>query len=243
RKHLRLPIAERWFPEPVRLEKSAGMHRFVWDLRYASSGATDAEDASDESTVPKGPRVQPGVYHLKLTVDGQAQTQSIAVKMDPRSSATAAGLADQYRDAIEIYQSTMLSRQSLSEVKSVQKQLDNISAQAASNPELLARVTVLHGALQKILDGEKGSATMGLNSANSGIASALKVVEGGDRSIPESALEVYRISKAAFEVRAAEWQRLKTSDLVQLNHELENSGLAPVKMAEIEQEIEYLMTR
>ncbi|MGZ4815458.1 MAG: hypothetical protein ACXVZV_08620, partial [Terriglobales bacterium] len=242
-KHMRLPIAERWFPEPVTLKSKAGMHRFVWDLRYASSGDTDAEDATDESTAPKGPRVVPGVYHLKLTVDGQPHTQTVLVKMDPRASSTPAELQEQYQLGVEIYKTTMLSRRVLSEMKSVQKQLESMHAQIAAKPELLARVTDFEVALQKVLDGDKKVGVMGLTSANGGIAAALKVVESGDRTIPASAIAVYDLAKAAFEARAAEWYRMKSSGLVQLNQELDKAGVTPVKMAEIEQEIEHLMTR
>ena len=54
-----MPIAERWFPKPVVLENSAGMHRFVWDLRWNSSGT--GEEFEDEGFgAPRGPRVKPG---------------------------------------------------------------------------------------------------------------------------------------------------------------------------------------
>lgn len=36
--HAPLPIADRWFPEPRRLEKSPGMHRFVWNLAWGVPG-------------------------------------------------------------------------------------------------------------------------------------------------------------------------------------------------------------
>jgi len=243
RKHLTLPIAERWFPEPERLEKQPGAHRFVWDLRYASSGDSDAEDASDEPTAPKGPRVIPGVYQLKLTVGGETQTQKITVKMDPRAKATTAELAEQYRVGTEIYGTTMLSRQALAEMKSVQKQLDGMHAQLATKPELLAQVITFEAAMKKILDGDKKANVLGLESANSGIASVLKVVESGDRAIPAQAVEVYNLCKQAFSARTVEWHQLKSGELMRLNQELEKAGSAPVKMAEIEQEVEYLMTR
>jgi photosystem II stability/assembly factor-like uncharacterized protein len=243
RKHMTLPIAERWFPEPLRLETSAGVHRFAWDLRYGSSGDTDAEDASDETAAPKGPRVVPGVYQLKITASGQTQMQKITVKMDPRARATVADLAEQYRVGSEIYGTTMLSRQAVAEMKSVQKQLDELHPEIAAKPELLARVTEFQVAMKNVLDGDKKAGIMGLDSANGGILAALKVVEGGDRAIPASAIDVYGVSKGAFEARAAEWHRMKSAGLVQLNQELEKAGVTPVKMAEIEEEVEYLMTR
>ena len=74
-------IAERWIPKPMVLENSAGMHRFVWDLRWGSSGTS--EELEDEGFgPPRGPRVAPRNYKIKLTVDGQTFTQALKVQMD-----------------------------------------------------------------------------------------------------------------------------------------------------------------
>lgn len=241
--HLVLPIAERWFPEPILLETSAGAHRFVWDLRAASSGASDAEDESDEATAPKGPRVVPGTYTAKLTIDGQGFTQKFEVKMDPRSSATSSELAEQYNTGQQMFATTMQSRKAVAEIASVKKQLEAAHTSSNANPELLARVSAFEAALAKITETDKATKQLGLDSANSGLAAALKVVEGGDRAVPSQTMQLYQQAKLAFEIRAEQWQRLKTSELPALNQQLEKAGLAPVKMAEIEQEIEYLMTR
>jgi photosystem II stability/assembly factor-like uncharacterized protein len=232
-KHASLPIAERWFPKPQALESSAGMHRFVWDLRWSTSG--DAlDDDEDQAPPPKGPRVVPGTYAVRLTVDGKSQTQILVVAMDPRTSATPAVLAEQERLGREIYGETMLSRKAISETGSVAKQLAGKKSPSAAATSFLA-------ALNKIVRGDKSQ--MGLEAANTGLLASLRVVEGGDRETPSQAIELYRQSKQAFEQRAAEWQKLKTTELPQVNQELEKSGAKPIKMSVIEKEIEYLMTR
>jgi photosystem II stability/assembly factor-like uncharacterized protein len=242
-KHMVLPIAERWFPEPIRLEGTSGAHRFVWDLRTNSSGASDAEDSSDEIPAPKGPRVVPGSYQVKLTVDGQAFTQQMKVKEDPRSHATAQQLAEQYRWSQEIYTKTMASRKAVSEIKSLQKQIEELHPPATTNPELMKRIASFQSGIKAVLDGDKIKKVMGLESANGAILAVLKVVESGDRGVPAQALELYQQAQQALTSRQAEWQKLKQQDLVQLNQELEKAGVAPLQMAEIEQEIDYLMTR
>ncbi len=243
RKHMVLAIAERWFPEPNRLESTPGMHRFVWDLRAATSGASDAEDASDETTPPKGPRVIPGAYNVRLIVGGQPLAQKVTVKMDPRSSATPAELAEQYRLGQDIYATTMQSRKAVSEVKSIQKQLSDLQKQATGKPELMNRISVVEAGMKKILEDDRQSGAMGLDNANSGILAALMVVEGGDGAVPAQAIELYHQSKAAFEARAAEWQKFKAADVSQLDSTLQKEGIPPLKITEIEQEIEYLMRR
>ncbi len=129
-KHPPLPIAERWFPAPQRLESSAGAHRFVWDLRWNASG--DAiDDDENEAAPPKGPRVVPGTYTVRLTVDGQPLSQTLVVVMDPRSGATSEVLTEQERLGREIYAVTMQSRKAVSEAGSVKKQLEAVKPNAA----------------------------------------------------------------------------------------------------------------
>jgi len=243
RKHAVLPVAERWFPEPLKVESTPGMHRFVWDLRYSSSGDTDAEDASDLPTAPKGPRVVPGTYQVKLTANGETFTRKLVVKMDPRSTATAAELTEQYRVGQQMFGTTLLSRQSLAEITAVKKQLEAMQAQVASHADLMPKVSAVESQIKKILDGDKANKTVGLEGANSGLAAALKAVESGNRTIPAQTMELYNQSNQAFQQRATEWNNLKKTDLMQLNQILEKAGVTPVKLTEIEQEVEYLMTR
>ena len=53
---------------------------------------------------------------------------------------------------------------------------------------------------------------MGLEAAVNGLQSALRVVEGGDRTTPEQAIEVYRVSDEAAKSRIADWKKLKSGE-------------------------------
>ena len=46
--HPPMAIAERWMAKPILLESTAGAHRFVWDLRWGSSGANAELDDDDD---------------------------------------------------------------------------------------------------------------------------------------------------------------------------------------------------
>ena len=200
-----LPIAERWLPKPVALENTTGMHRFVWDLRWSSSG-TDEIEEDEGFGAPRGPKVAPGNYHLKLTVDGQSFVQNLKVEMDPRSQATKAELDEQQRLGLEIFGEVHRARRALAEIGAVKKRLSDVKPQLAEkNPELLTQVASIEAAITKIQKGSQSPiATMGLEAASAGLASALRVVEGGDRTVPSQAIELYHQSD---EAAKAGWQR------------------------------------
>jgi photosystem II stability/assembly factor-like uncharacterized protein len=243
-KEMKLPpmaISERWFPKPEALEKSPGMHRFVWNLAWGSSGGEHAPEDEDDFFAPRGPRAVPGDYSLRLTVDGNVMSQPLKVAMDPRSRVTSQELDKQLELGRQIFSGTVPSRQGLAEIESVQQQLANLKLDSAS-ADLKAAVVQTQADITRIIDGD-AAGTIGLRQANSGLSAALGVVESSDRTIPSQAITVYELSEQAMKARIAEWAQLKTGRLAQLNEQLKRAKLAPIAIAEIEREVEYLMTR
>ena len=57
----------------------------------------------DTPTHYEGPLALPGVYSVRLTVDGTSSTQKVRVTNDPRSTATAADLVAQHELQMQIY--------------------------------------------------------------------------------------------------------------------------------------------
>ena len=228
-----LPIADRWFPKPAVLESTAGMHRFVWDLRWSSSGTDEAQE-EEGFGVPRAPKIAPGLYLVNLIVEGQTFSQHLKIEMDPRSQATKTELEEQQSLGLEMFAEVHRARRALAEIKSVKKRLDDLKPQlAAKNPELLTQVTNVETAIAHI---EKGStapiATMGLEAASTGLASALRVVEGGDRTTPSQAMEVYQQSDEAAKAGMVAWTKLKNTQLAQLNDALQKAGFNAVILSE-----------
>jgi photosystem II stability/assembly factor-like uncharacterized protein len=246
--HPSLPIAERWFPEPQRLETSAGMHRFVWNLAWGTSGVTDSDDPDDgNGDVPRGPRMPPGKYVLELDVDGKsAAPQALVVVKDPRSPASQAELNDQFAVSYEIFADSLQSRRALAEITSVQDQLSKtIAREIAANAELKKQAFDLGAAIDALLSGQSKSSRnlMGLEEANTALTAALHVSESSDRTVPSQALELYAQAHNDSAERVREWAAIKQGRLAELNRQLKSTGFVPITIAEIELEIYYLMTR
>ncbi|MFZ1050473.1 MAG: hypothetical protein WAN41_07285, partial [Candidatus Sulfotelmatobacter sp.] len=245
-----LPVAERWFAKPEVLEKTPGMHRFVWDLTWGSSGGpTEDEDADYHR--PKGPKAVPGIYQVRLTVDGEVQSQSLTVVMDPRSPATSEVLAQQLQLGRQIFAETREARRALAEIDSVQKQLADIQRKLgqekadAQNASVASAVTGAQSAIGKLVINKEHAAAdaPGLQDAYTGLASALRVVESGDRAVPSQAIAVYKESSQQAKTCIAKWNQFKQRQLAQLNQQLGKANLAPIAIAEIEREVEFLMSR
>src|SRR6185369_1675984 len=86
-----------WPAPPQILKTAAGMHRFTWDMHYDAlpGGGAGGRGGGAGGAVPhrtyaavNAPWVAPGTYSVRLTANGQSQTQPIVIKMDPRVKVT-----------------------------------------------------------------------------------------------------------------------------------------------------------
>jgi photosystem II stability/assembly factor-like uncharacterized protein len=91
----------RWLVPPQVLSAEAGMHRFVWDLRYPRPPAVEytysiAATLFDGTPLdPRGPFVLPGRYTVTLAADSRTYTQPLTVRLDPRVHVPMAALQQQ----------------------------------------------------------------------------------------------------------------------------------------------------
>jgi hypothetical protein len=92
-----LPHPTYWIRPPRRPGVEAGHHRFVWDLRYTPPPGADREftNAAVNKNTPSGPHgpyVPPGVFRVRLTVDGSTYERPLTVRLDPRVAITGSDL-------------------------------------------------------------------------------------------------------------------------------------------------------
>jgi photosystem II stability/assembly factor-like uncharacterized protein len=79
---LDIPAFWRRAPEP--LAATAGMHRWVWDLRPTPTADRSGQSVGDDFEGRRPAAVLPGTYTVKLMVGNKSYTQPLRVLMDPR---------------------------------------------------------------------------------------------------------------------------------------------------------------
>ncbi len=238
--HMDLPIADRWFPVPQRLETALGHHRFVWNLAWGTSGVAETDEPDDgEGDIPRGPKVAPGIYMVELSVDGKPlPAEQLTVTMDPRIKATTTELQQNFATAYKIFLASLQARRALAEIGSVKNQL---TSHPFSNAQIAQQQKALLMSIDAITTGGGGS--LGLDQANSEITSALNAAESSDRAIPSQVTQVYSQASTASALRIKEWTALKQGDLTRFNQQLKNEKLAPIAISAIEHEVYVLMTQ
>ena len=87
-----------WVSEDEVPGASAGMHRFVWDLKYAAPN----ELRDRRGALHSGVRAPPGRYTVRLTAAGRTLTAPLTVTRDPRLKVSDADLQLQFELARQI---------------------------------------------------------------------------------------------------------------------------------------------
>jgi len=241
--HAALPIAERWFPKPEHLETSPGMHRFVWNLAWGTSGVPESDEPDDgEGDIPRGPRAAPGSYSLELVADGKVlPRQPLLVVKDPRSPATQAEFDENFAITYRIFVDSLNCRRALAEIASVKEHLSKLIS-ASTDSEIASKAKELSAAADALVEGSEG-VPLGLDAANQELTAAMNMAESSDRRVPAQALIVYGEARTASARGTKDWAALKSGKLAALNLKLKTKGLSPIAIAEIEREVYELMTR
>jgi hypothetical protein len=95
-------IPDYWIRPSQQLSSAAGLHRFVWNVRYAPPAVDRftypiAAVAGQTPQVPQGMFVLPGTYQVRLTVDGRVYRQAVVIRLDPRVRTSVPELTLQFK--------------------------------------------------------------------------------------------------------------------------------------------------
>ena len=106
---------------PPTTSMAAGLNRTTWNLDYPGPATFPAMVLWGATTT--GPTALPGTYQVRLTVDGQSQTQPLTVKRHPFRSATDADLKEQFDLAIQIRDKVSEANNAVILIRSVKQQV------------------------------------------------------------------------------------------------------------------------
>ena len=228
----RTELIPAYWPQPRGpLPKTAGMHRWVWDLRAAAPVSTQAAYPiaavpGRTPLTPEGPLVLPGTYTVRLTVDGKSESAPLTVKMDPRVQTPAADLAAQHAAQVAM-------AGSLDGLAKAALEAHSVTEQAAGNAGLAAQLAPFQAELKVLLDGTGPNAAKRLPGIDEVTAEATELyaeLQQADAA-PTAALLA---AAAHVEAEGAEvlpgWERFKQERLPAMNRELHEAHRAAIDL-------------
>lgn len=202
------------------------MHRFVWDMHYQPvPGALQFLDASqavrhNTPVVPSSPWVMPGHYTVRLTVDGQSQTQALTVTMDPRVHTPEAALRQQLDASMQAYHEEIAANAALAQVRNLEKQIaaHKPSANLASYRKQLEELSGPEVTSPYALFFHHGPPTLG--SIGLSLQMLMRRMQGADTAPTAADIEALDQLSSEYTSLMRRWEKLKSEPFAELDRSL-----------------------
>jgi photosystem II stability/assembly factor-like uncharacterized protein len=213
-------------PLPV----SAGMHRWVWDLRSTTPTATRygypiSAVPYRTPLKPQGPLVLPGDYTVRLTVDGHSETQSLTVKMDPRVHTAIADLEALHSAQVAMAQSLDAVAKADLAAHAVMEQLTS-----SKNASLATQVAPYSDALKKVLSGDPAQHRPGIDEVNGEAGQVYGQLEQSDNPPTQALLAAAAQVESERQEAGSAWEDFRDKQLPALNKVLESAHHARIDL-------------
>jgi photosystem II stability/assembly factor-like uncharacterized protein len=209
-KELNVPMY--WVRMPKVLPGTAGMHRWVWDLRCPPPPTSQHEYPisavfHDTPAYPLGTSVLPGTYTVKLTAAGKTLTQTFTVKMDPRVKTPPAGLSRQFELSRQVCTLMQQGWDAIAEIRAFRAKLNDPSS------DLDKRAAAIEGSGGGGRRGGRGGGgdTENLSRLNGELSGVLAVLDSADAAPTTQATAAVADLARATAAQWNAWKEVKAS--------------------------------
>jgi hypothetical protein len=207
---------------PVPLE--TGLNRFVWNFRYPNAVGLPGLIMWGGSL--NGPKVMPGSYQVRLTVDGKAiAIENFAVKADPRMATTSEDYQKQFDLLMKINTKVSETHNAILEIRDLRKQLQDLSARLKPDQkdlkdkaaEIIKKLTAVE---EELIQTKIKSSQDALNypiKLNNKLAALGSTVDGADYPPTNQSYDVYNDLTGKIDAQLAILARIKSEDISAFN--------------------------
>jgi photosystem II stability/assembly factor-like uncharacterized protein len=208
-----------------RVAKSAGMNRFVWNMRHADARAVPGDVLTERNL--SGPVVPPGRYQVELTVDGQTLNAGFEIRTDPQVRASQAELDAQCAFLLRVRDKVSEVHDAINQLREVRRQVEDWVRRMSGHPaeaevtEAGRRIVTATGAIEQELiepraqaDGDRLHFPTRLNVK---LTSVTNVASTADAAPTRQAVEVLDELSARVDHELGRWRSLRDGDVAAFN--------------------------
>src|SRR4051812_30097674 len=238
----RKPPAEGSDEGPRRLPEphpavAAGLNRLTWDLRYP--GATEFPGLIMWAANSRGPLAAPGTYQVRVTVDGQSETQPFAVRREPHvlKDVTDQDLREEFDLAIKVRDKASQANEAVLLVRGIKQQIEErkskLDAKSANVAKALddfaAQLSAIEGEIYQVkLQSSQDPLNFPIK-LNNKIAALQGVIESADVRPTEQAYSVFRTLSNGLDEQLGKLDSNVKGKMPPVNQLLQRLKLDPIK--------------
>jgi hypothetical protein len=222
------------FGAPARITTDVGLNRFVWDMRHTDAVRFPGMILWAGET--RGPKVAPGRYQVKLTVDGKSVTQNLEIKPDPRLTATPADYAKQLELGLKIRDKLNETHNAIIQIRDVRKQVEDLLKRVGSQSKpindagtaLNKKLTTIEEALYQTKNQSSQDPLNFPIRLNNKLAALAGVVGGAEAAPTAQSYAVYDQLVAAIDAELAKLSQIIKTDVPAFNQLVRDQNIPAV---------------
>jgi hypothetical protein len=219
-------------PRPVRVPNKPGMNNFYWNMRYPDAARFDGMIMWAGTTT--GPVAPPGTYTVRMTAGNVVQSYPFRVKKDPRSDATDADIAAQFKLLLSIRDRVTDANMAVRTVRNMRWQVADRAPKLTGQPsiefqslanEMMAELTTSEN---EVYQTKNQSSQDPLNypiKLNNQIAALTGTVSSGEYRPTVQAQQAFTMLSGKLEVQLTGIKKTLDTRLPRLNAILKANGL------------------
>ncbi len=234
------PLPERPQPreKPDLLPAAAGMHRFVWNLRYELPELVPG--AIWDMGPPDTPLALPGKYTAKLNVGGKSFAAAFEVKRDPRVTTSRADLEIQFAHTSRVMGMLGAAHNAVTAIRDLRQQLGalrkRLSGDAATK-DIVAATEAIEKKMAPVeaeLIEVKAKSSQDMCNYPTKLSSKLawlsNVTDSADFAPTHQSAEFTAVLQEQLDGQMAKWKEIVSRDVAALNEQIRKANIPGVSV-------------
>jgi photosystem II stability/assembly factor-like uncharacterized protein len=221
-----------WVRDQQPLSAEAGMHRFVWDLRYPTPKSVRGSFRG-----ASGPWAPPGSYIVKLTANSKSSSQPLTIKMDPRVKTPQDALVRQFELASKLAARLDEVSTAVQQTSELRKQIEARKKEAGGNAKVQQALETLEKEIEVAMEPDSDDDFMlfglavpskehePLPKVAAALTGLLMIVESADAAPTADTRTASEKWDASGRETLARWTALKKEELASVNTLLQEANL------------------
>jgi len=218
---------------PKTIPAAEGMNRFAWDLRYDDPVQTPGAFYSGDG--PKGPKIMPGDYQVKLAVAGKTQTAPLHVAIDPRVAGAESAVQKQFELCLQVRDRISQLHTAVNEIRDVKTQIKSLHTKFGEDQrvkptldaadELGKKMSAVEEQLIQVnMKSSEGNLVFP-NMLNERFDTFSHVIDGANAAPTQPQYEVFKMLSGQLDEQLKKWAQIKTEEVPKIGAQIKQLDL------------------
>ena len=198
-----------------------GMNRFAWDLRYDDPVQTPGAFYSGDG--PRGPKIVPGDYQVKMTIAGKTQTAPLKLVMDPRIKDADESVQKQFELGMQVRDRISQLHTAINEIRDVKTQIKALRTKFGEDPKVKAALEAADELSKKMSAIEEQLIQVNMKSSEGNLVfpnmlnerfdTFSHVIDGANATPTQAQYDVFKMLSDSLNEQLQKWSALKTDEV------------------------------